>query len=85
MPTNMHYSSTQSNKLPFGLKKLSAAVLSALLCSGAYAVGMGKLTVLSSLGQPLRAEIELTSVSKDEASSIIPRLASSEAYRQANI
>lgn len=71
--------------IPFSLKKLSAAVLSALLCSGVYAAGLGKMTVLSSLGQPLRAEIELTSVSKDEVGSIVPRLASSDAFRQANI
>jgi pilus assembly protein FimV len=46
---------------------------------------MGKLTVLSSLGQPLRAEIELTSVAKDESGTIVAKLASAEAYRQANI
>jgi pilus assembly protein FimV len=44
------------------------AVASAVfLSSSAYAAGLGKLTVLSSLGQPLRAEIELTAVSNDEA------------------
>lgn len=61
---------------------MSAVVL---LSSGAHAAGLGKLTVLSSLGQPLRAEIELTSVSKEEAGSITARLAPMEAYRQANI
>ncbi|WP_233556216.1 FimV/HubP family polar landmark protein [Noviherbaspirillum sedimenti] len=67
------------------MKTLSAAVLSAVLCTSAYAAGLGKLTVLSSLGQPLRAEIELTSVAKEEAGTIVAKLASSEAYRQANI
>lgn len=70
---------------PFSLKTLSAAVLSAVLCSSAFGAGLGKLTVLSSLGQPLRAEIELTSVGRDEAGSIVAKLASVEAYRQANI
>ncbi|MFC7299304.1 FimV/HubP family polar landmark protein [Herminiimonas aquatilis] len=46
---------------------------------------MGKLTVLSSLGQPLRAEIELTSVAQDELGSLVPKLASADAFRQANI
>ncbi len=64
---------------------MSAAVLSAVLCSSAYAAGLGKLTVLSSLGQPLRAEIELTSVRKEEAGTIVAKLASAEAYRQANV
>ena len=34
----------------------------------AYAAGLGKLTVSSGLGQPLRAEIELLSIQKDELS-----------------
>ena len=68
------------------LKKLTAAVASALvLTSAAHAAGLGKLTVLSALGQPLRAEIELTSVSPEEASGLAARLASPEAFRNANI
>lgn len=43
------------------------------------------MTVLSALGQPLRAEIELTSVSREEADSLVARLASSQAFKQANI
>ena len=69
----------------FYLKTLSAAVASALVFSNAYAAGLGRLTVLSSLGQPLRAEIELTAVSKDEVGALTAKLASAEAYRQANI
>jgi len=63
----------------------SVLVLSALAFSGAHAAGLGKLTVLSSLGQPLKAEIELTSVSKDDAGSIGAKLASMDAFRKANI
>ncbi|WP_374000849.1 FimV/HubP family polar landmark protein [Massilia sp. CFBP 13647] len=51
----------------------------------ANAAGLGKLTVLSALGQPLRAEIELTAVSSDEASNLVAKLASPEAYRAANV
>lgn len=68
------------------LKKLTAAVASALvLSSAAHAAGLGKLTVLSALGQPLRAEIELTAVSSDEASGLVAKLASPDAFRAANI
>jgi pilus assembly protein FimV len=68
------------------LKKLTAAVASALvLSSAAHAAGLGKLTVLSALGQPLRAEIELTAVSSDEASGLVAKLAAPEAFRAANI
>ena len=51
----------------------------------AYAAGLGKLTVTSGLGQPLRAEIELLSVQKDELSSVVARIASLDAYREAKI
>jgi len=85
MPHNMHLNS--SNKfISTGLKTLTAAVVSTLLMvSNVEAAGLGKLTVLSSLGQPLRAEIELTSVSQDEAGSLVAKLASQETYQQANI
>jgi pilus assembly protein FimV len=69
----------------FSRKTLSAAVISAMLLLNANAAGLGKLTVLSSLGQPLHAEIELTSIGKDEAGSLAPKLASVDAFRQANI
>jgi pilus assembly protein FimV len=78
-----------SHRLPFkssALKKLTAAVASALvLSSAAHAAGLGKLTVLSALGQPLRAEIELTSVSPEEAAGLVAKLASPDAFRTANI
>jgi pilus assembly protein FimV len=70
----------------FALKTLTSAVASAVLvASTANAAGLGKLTVLSSLGQPLRAEIELTSVSAEEASALVAKLAPTEAFRSANI
>lgn len=84
MPSNMH-SNKHSTPSSFNLKTLTAAIASALLFSNAYAAGLGKLTVLSNLGQPLRAEIELTSVSKDEIGALSAKLASTEAFRQANI
>lgn len=76
---------TTSRSIAFKLKTVSAAVVSALLVAHASAAGLGKLTVLSGIGQPLRAEIELTSVGADEARSLQPKLASMEAFRQANI
>lgn len=71
--------------ISYGVKTVIAASVATLLCSGAYAAGLGKLTVLSSLGQPLHAEIELTSVSKDDAGSLGVKLAPVEAFQQANI
>lgn len=67
------------------IKTLSAAVALALaLPLGAQAASLGKLTVLSSLGQPLRAEIEVTAVTPEEAGKLSARLASAEAFSRAN-
>ncbi|GJI94350.1 peptidoglycan-binding protein [Duganella caerulea] len=56
-----------------------------LVAATANAAGLGKLTVQSSLGQPLRAEIELTAVSAEEAGGLVAKLAPAEAFRTANI
>jgi len=49
------------------------------------AAGLGKLKVISALGQPLRAEIDLISVPKDEIDLITARIATPDAYKQARI
>lgn len=69
----------------FALKAMTGAIASVVLAGSAYAAGLGKLTVLSSLGQPLRAEIELTAVSPEEAQGLQVKLASTDAFRLANI
>ena len=78
--------STRPSIVSFALKTLTSAVACAVLLSpAANAAGLGKLTVLSSLGQPLKAEIELTAVSADEAGAIVAKLAPADAFRAANI
>ena len=71
----------------FALKTLTAAMLGGVVLAplSVNAAGLGKLTVLSALGQPLRAEIELTAVSPEEASELVAKLASTDAFRAANI
>ncbi|GGI16090.1 FimV/HubP family polar landmark protein [Oxalicibacterium faecigallinarum] len=78
-------STSRSRVSSFKLKAVSAAVLSIAMLANAHAAGLGRLTVQSSLGQPLRAEIELTAVAADELATLSPKLAPAEAYRQANI
>ena len=51
----------------------------------AQAAGLGRLTVQSNIGQPLNAEIDLVSVRGDEASTLVARLASVDAYQQSNL
>lgn len=66
--------------------RISALALAFLLLpSLALAAGLGKLTVLSGLGQPLKAEIELLAMEKGEADNLSVRLPSADAFRKANI
>ena len=63
------------------LALLAGLLLPTLAC----AAGLGKLTVLSALGQTLRAEIEIVSLQPNEGESLSARLASPEAFSQANV
>jgi len=57
-----------------------------LVCSAAaHAAGLGKLTVLSNLGQPLHAEIDVVAVEKGERDSLNAKLATVDAYLQNNL
>jgi pilus assembly protein FimV len=49
------------------------------------AAGLGRLTVQSDLGQPLRAQVEIVSLQPGEEDSLSARIASIEAFRQAGI
>lgn len=49
------------------------------------AAGLGKLTVFSSLGEPLNAEIELIAPSKEELSSLSARIAPAGVYEEQGI
>lgn len=69
----------------FGRRSLCAAAVATLFLADAHAVGLGKITVYSSLGQPLQAEIELTPQSQTEADALKVKLASPDAFQQANI
>ena len=64
---------------------LALAIGLAFSAPAAYGAGLGRINVQSALGQPLRAEVEVTSVSREEAASLAVRLASATAFRQANL
>ena len=51
----------------------------------ATALGLGRLTVESALGQPLSARIELLPASKDELDSLSAKVADATLYRQNNL
>ena len=63
---------------------LSLTLLAAALAlpGTAASVGLGRMTLQSSLGQPLSAQIELTSVTNEDLSSVTARIADASLYRQ---
>lgn len=68
----------------FALTGAAAAAL--LLCTlEASALGLGRLSVQSSLGETLRAEIDVTSLTAEEASTLRVRVAPPESYRSAGV
>ncbi len=68
-----------STRFPVKASVLALAIMG--LPHFANAAGIGKLTVLSALGQPLRAEIEV-SATKDELNSLAAKIATQEQFRQ---
>ena len=77
---------TRPRVASLAIKTLSSAVACAVLLSpAASAAELGKITVLSAAGQPLRAEVELSAIKPGEASSLLAKLAPPDAYRQANV
>ena len=65
--------------------KLSVLTSALVLAGAVHALGLGKLTVQSSLGQPLSARIDLASVTKDELDTLVARVADPSLYRQNNL
>jgi pilus assembly protein FimV len=61
------------------------ALAAAAAFATAHAAGLGRLSVLSPLGQPLLAEIDIVSLQPGEEEGLGARLASSDAFEQAGI
>ena len=58
----------------------AAIALLGLSSTGAYALSLGRLTVQSALGEPLRAEIEVPDITAEEAASLKAGVAQPEAF-----
>lgn len=73
-------------KSNFKMRAAAMAVASCLTVAPlvAEAAGLGKITVLSGLGQPLRAEVEVNAL-REETTGMSARLAPQDAFRQAGI
>ena len=64
---------------------LVALALALALPGSALALGLGKLTVDSALGEPLSARVDLTSATREELDTLTARIADPSIYRQNNL
>lgn len=97
MPSNSRHTPVQPATNPIektrsgGINRLHAVAAAVLLCTGlahtgsAMALALGRIVVQSSLGEPLRAEIEVPEINAEEASSLRVGLASPAAFRAAGM
>jgi len=70
-----------------GITSLRAWIVAASLlsiCAVSHAAGLGKLNVMSALGEPLRAEVDLVA-EKSEIGSLAARMASRDAFERAGL
>ena len=63
----------------------AVAAVFGLMSSNAAALSLGRMTVQSALGEPLRAEIDVPDINADEASSLKAAVALPEAFRAAGL
>ncbi|MHB8849365.1 MAG: FimV/HubP family polar landmark protein [Burkholderiales bacterium] len=64
---------------------MSIAVALMAQAAAAHSAGLGKLSVESALGQPLKAKIDVIATDPAELSNLHARLASPDAFRKANL
>jgi pilus assembly protein FimV len=69
----------------FALTGVAAAALWMTAVPDAWALGLGRLAVQSALGESLRAEIDITSMTPEEQSNLRVRVAPPESYRAAGV
>lgn len=67
------------------LTAVAAAALMGLWGTSANALSLGRVNVQSSLGEPLKAEIEILDINAEEAATLNARVASPDAFRAAGL
>ena len=81
---NQRSNTTARSTARFALRGVAFAA-ACLVGSQAWALGLGRLTVQSALGETLRAEIEVTSITAEEAGTLRLRVAPAEIYRSSGV
>ena len=75
----------RSSKWRLGVLASAIALLGSLSYNPALALGLGKITVQSALGEALRAEVEVPEINADEAASLRVGVASPAAFKAAGL
>ena len=63
----------------------AVALIASVVTLPAYALSLGRISVLSALGEPLRAEIDVAQITPEEASSLKAAVGTPEAFRAAGL
>ena len=76
-----------NNRVRWRVSALASAIalLGSFTSMDAQALALGRITVQSALGEPLRAEIDIAEITADEANSLKAGVASAEAFRAAGL
>ena len=74
-----------SGRWRIGALASAVALLGSLASLEAHALALGKITVQSALGEPLRAEVDIIDINAEEVSSLKARVASPEAFKAAGL
>ena len=76
-----------NNRVRWRLGALAGAValLAGLASFQAHALGLGRITVQSALGEPLRAEIDIAEITPEEAASLRAGVASPESFKASGL
>src|SRR5450830_199318 len=83
--TGVHKLIAKSHRWQKTAMAAAAAALFGLYGSNAAALSLGRITVQSALGEPLRAEIDIPDINAEEAASLKTAVASPEAFRAAGL
>lgn len=70
---------------PWQLSAIAVAAILGFWTNPAVALSLGRITVQSALGEPLKAEIDILDINTDEAGSLVTKVAAPEAFRAAGL
>lgn len=67
------------------LTAMASAILMGLWAPSAQALSLGQISVKSTLGEPLSAEIDILDINADEAATLVTRVASPDAFKASGL